>query len=90
MRSGDYRLVYWMDKSVISFSKFNPNKLKAVELYDYNKDPHETRNVATDPEYAGVLKNMEAKMLRYFDSVHDEEKATTMLANIKKHSRKKN
>jgi hypothetical protein len=60
-----------------------------MELYDYDKDPHETKNFEKDPEYATILDNMKRKMLRYFDSIHDEKRASDMLAKIKKHSRKK-
>jgi N-acetylglucosamine-6-sulfatase len=31
------------------------------ELYDRRKDPHQLRNVAADPAYAGVVKRLEAK-----------------------------
>jgi arylsulfatase A-like enzyme len=89
MRSGPYRLVLWMKKDFISFKKFDEQMVNAMELYDYDKDPHETKNFEKDPEYATILDNMKRKMLRYFDSIHDEKRASDMLAKIKKHSRKK-
>ena len=32
----------------------------AVELYDYQKDPNETKNVAENPEYAEARSKVEA------------------------------
>ena len=33
-------------------------KILGEELYDYEKDPNETVNVAGDPQYAAALKQM--------------------------------
>ncbi|MBF0199096.1 MAG: sulfatase [Planctomycetes bacterium] len=88
LRSGNYRLVYWVDKNFISFASFDRKLLKSVELYDYAKDPHEKHNLALSPEYSSVLSDMEAKMLSYFESVHDPDKAKAMLSCTKKYSKK--
>jgi N-sulfoglucosamine sulfohydrolase len=32
------------------------------ELYDLTKDPHESKNVAGDPKYADVLKDLRARL----------------------------
>jgi flagellum-specific peptidoglycan hydrolase FlgJ len=37
----------------------------AVELYDYEKDPLEKVNLATDPSYAEVLNQMKSKVNAY-------------------------
>jgi len=34
------------------------------ELYDHEKDPHEWRNVASDPTYAQVRKELRITMMR--------------------------
>ena len=46
--------VSWKDKVL------DTNKVIAQELYDYDKDPLETVNVADKAEYAAVLKTMKA------------------------------
>ncbi len=56
MRLGRYRLVYWMKTGFYSFKDFTESELKDVELFDYEKDPDETQNQASNPEYAAVLK----------------------------------
>src|SRR5919108_4998895 len=34
----------------------------AEELYDLGKDPHELKNAAEDPKYAGVLKELRRRL----------------------------
>ena len=38
-------------------------KRPKYELYDLKKDPHETKNLADDPAYAGVKSELETKLL---------------------------
>lgn len=40
----------------------NPNFFDADQLYNIEKDPHEQNNLAGDPEYAEVLKSMQAEL----------------------------
>ena len=42
------------------------------ELYDLESDPTEVRNVADDPAYADVRRQLEAKMAEYQRHYHDE------------------
>jgi arylsulfatase A-like enzyme len=37
-------------------------RLGSVELYDLRRDPLETVNLASDPDYAGVLRDMQDKL----------------------------
>ena len=53
MRTDRYRLVRWVDVR-------NPEKALAVELYDHQADPHETKNIAA--EKADTVKKLSAKM----------------------------
>ena len=53
MRTDRYRLVRWVDVR-------SPKKALAVELFDHQTDPHETRNIAA--ENADVVKELSAKM----------------------------
>ncbi len=46
VRTARYRYVEWTDPK---------GKVEARELYDYKVDPHESRNLANDPEYKPVV-----------------------------------
>ncbi len=43
----------------------------AEELYDLSKDPHEVRNVASDPAYREVIERMRADMNKFRAETHD-------------------
>lgn len=55
LRDGRYRYTVWLDRKD---KKTDTAKILAEELYDYEKDPNETVNVAVKSEYAGALKHM--------------------------------
>lgn len=56
LRDNRYRYTVWVEwKGKVT----NPNKVAAVELYDYEKDPLETRNLVKDKSYKAVVKQME-------------------------------
>ena len=41
------------------------------ELYDLEKDPHELKNVATDPNYAEMLKDLRERLKAWQIETHD-------------------
>ena len=44
------------------------------ELYDLSTDPHELRNLAADPEYAGQLKKLRGELDRWMRAQKDQQK----------------
>jgi len=46
-------------------------KRPAEELYDLRKDPHQLRNVASDPSYADARRKLEASLLAEFKATGD-------------------
>ena len=42
--------------------KEETGELAAVELYDLQKDPMENKNVASDPQYATMVKEMSRQL----------------------------
>lgn len=51
---------------------FAPTK-PPVELFDLRRDPHETKNVADDPKYAGIKKELLAKLDEWRRNVIDDQ-----------------
>ncbi|MEM7147783.1 MAG: sulfatase [Verrucomicrobiota bacterium] len=54
----------------------------AVELYDVQKDPLERENLAKNPEYAGEVKKLRAKLDAWMASQGDEGQATEAAAHL--------
>lgn len=65
LRSDRYRYTVWVGwKNKVT----DPDRVVAEELYDYQLDPEETVNVASDPAYAGALQQMK----QYWDEYKTE------------------
>ena len=41
------------------------NYREQYELFDLSKDPHETKNVANDPEYKSVFDDLKSKLYNW-------------------------
>jgi arylsulfatase A-like enzyme len=50
VRSERYRYIEWVSRKT--------KEVRGRDLFDYAKDPNETRNLADNPEYAEVLQSM--------------------------------
>lgn len=62
-RSERYRYTVWKAMNLEGGELDGP--IEARELFDYQKDPLETRNLINDPDYADVAKTMEAHRLSH-------------------------
>ncbi len=51
IRTKRFRYTVWFGKSFRTNQEYNPAAVIAREMYDYEKDPLETENVADKPEY---------------------------------------
>jgi len=56
-RTDRYRYIEWIDNGFREGGRSGP--ILDIELYDYEMDPKETRNLADDPAYADVLAVMQ-------------------------------
>jgi len=67
IRTERYRYTEWY-RDFRSYQKRDPEKLLGVELFDYQKDPLETKNYASDEKYASVLKEHQKLLHEFLDS----------------------
>lgn len=67
IRTEKYRYTIWLKDSWRSYKPFSKDLVVASELYDYEKDPNETINVAGEKEYVAVLKDLNEKMIDFLD-----------------------
>ena len=65
LRDSRYRLVEWT-KGFKTYMPFDESKVVAYELYDYKKDPEERHNVANDPAYAKIVKDLTKKLHQHY------------------------
>lgn len=68
LRTDRYRYTEWFGNKYKSTDPFNESNIVASELYDYLKDPDETRNLVNDPEYAKVLLQVKQKLHDHLQS----------------------
>jgi len=68
VRTSRYRFTLWMKDNFRTNRVFDKNLIVAMELYDYQKDPYETINVVDEKSYAPILKDLNAKMLEFFEN----------------------
>lgn len=66
LRTERYRYTLWLDNSWRSTQPFDAEREVGAELYDYEKDPNETKNLVADPGSEAVLREVRGKMLNFF------------------------
>lgn len=59
LRTERYRLVVWVPEAVSQGAAFDAKAIDSLQLYDYEKDPLETANLAGHPEYKPVMEGFE-------------------------------
>ena len=55
MRTDRYRFTRWRHRD-------DPSQVAAVELYDHQVDPGETRNLSGDPDHAELIRQLDARV----------------------------
>jgi len=68
LRDKRYRYTIWLGNDFRSTQAFDDKLVVGIELYDYDKDPNETVNLANDIAYQSVASDLKAKMLDFFKS----------------------
>ena len=62
IRTKRYRYTEWHGDNYRSNMTYKEENIKGIELYDYEKDPLETKNWVKDAQYAEVVKELKAKL----------------------------
>jgi iduronate 2-sulfatase len=62
IRTERYRYTEWHGKNYRSYDNYDTSEIVGIELYDYEKDPLETRNLVKDPSYAAIAIQLKSKL----------------------------
>ena len=62
IRTERYRYTEWHDNNYRTGQPYDEQNVIGVELYDYEKDPDETRNFAKNKDYKAVAADLKAKL----------------------------
>jgi arylsulfatase A-like enzyme len=72
-RDKRFRLVEWVE-NFRTYLPFEGKKIAGIELYDYQTDPLETKNLAFDPKYKNVLDKMRNQLHRFYREQFERSK----------------
>lgn len=65
IRTDRYRYTEWYDEGYRSYKPYEEGKVIARELYDYEVDPLETKNLVNDASYAAEVKRLKAQLKEF-------------------------
>ncbi len=89
IRDDRYRLTVWMEDNYKTFQRYDKSLIKAVELYDYQKDPNETINVYNMKKYSDAQGKLFEYLESYVTSQNEEVKGSgSVNFNAKRNSKK--
>ena len=70
LRFDRYRLTTWVGNNPRYAKKLDKKNIIAEELYDYKTDPLETVNLAKDPKYKDIIKELRKDFIDYFNNAN--------------------
>jgi len=71
-RNENYRYVIWMKDHFTSNREFDEKLIDAEELYDYKKDPEETKNLVDEKSYQEIKNKLKQQAIAFFkDRAHE-------------------
>lgn len=71
LRTKQFRFTEWVNGFTTNTSFYETN-VQAIELYDYQKDPLETENIANRPDMTTVLADLRKKLHQFYKSSYEK------------------
>jgi iduronate 2-sulfatase len=72
IRTERYRLTHWYKNGYNTNKDYNPENLEFVELYDYQIDPLETKNLGNDPKFRSIIILLNQKLINHLNTLHQK------------------
>lgn len=82
VRNERYKLIFFYGDKLNTVGSSNYVSLPSWEFYDLETDPHEDHNKYSAPEYAGIIKEMKAEMLRLRGELKDTDEGSDRMRLI--------
>ncbi len=67
IRTDRYRYTEWLENGYKSYKPYNIENKMASELYDYESDPLETRNLVDDKNYQNIVSKLQNKLKKHLE-----------------------
>lgn len=74
IRTENYRLTQWFRNGYNTNTPYSEDNLEFTELYDYTKDPLETKNLANENQYKQTVEILHQKLVNHLNSIHNKIK----------------
>lgn len=65
LRTERYRYTEWHDEGYRSYKSYEESTIVAQELYDYEVDPLETKNLVDETEYTSIVNELKKKLKKH-------------------------
>ncbi|RXP44532.1 DUF4976 domain-containing protein [Lutibacter sp. HS1-25] len=65
LRTNRYRYTEWFDEGYRSYKPYDEGVVIARELYDYEVDPLESKNLVNEAEYASIVIELKSKLKKH-------------------------
>lgn len=84
IRTEKFRYTEWHGNSYTTEKPYNESNIMSTELYDFETDPNETRNLALDPKYESIIKSLSEKVKSKLNYIYQRNLATPSVPYEKK------
>lgn len=74
IRTEKYRLTQWFKNGYNTNLPYSEDNLEFTELYDYSKDPLETKNLANESSYKKTVEVLHQKLVNHLNTIHNKIK----------------
>lgn len=74
-RTERYRLTEWYKNGYNTNKEYSIDNLEFSELYDYENDPLETKNLINDSQYNLIKQELHQKLVQHLNTIHNKIKS---------------
>lgn len=72
IRTDKYRYTEWYSEGYRSYDKYDESLIVGKELYDYEKDPNETKSFIGDKKYNDIQEDLQEKLQDHLENLKED------------------